>query len=390
MKKISSKNIINGVLSVLLVALVSTNVYQLYQRQYITDEYEQLKKVSSSTENDAAMAKFNSLLGIYDKYYYKDIAGKEKYVDNMIKEFQKTTGDKYSSYFDKETMIMEERSFSGEYYGIGITFTAQKEKDTYLTISEVKNNGPAFKSGIKVGTKIYEINSAKINTKEFDVVLKAIASGKATNVKLKTDKGDYNVIPQKIDLDTVNVKYENDLAVVTITSFTTRTGDEFLKVFNEIEKNSKVKGLLFDLRNNHGGDKDAVTKIVDRLAPSGLLYKEKYKGYSNDVKSDAKHTELPIAILGNGETASASELFTMTLQDTNHAVLVGEKTYGKSTILIYLPFDDGTAMMLSTGYYYPPSGRFIEGKGIEPDIKDSVHPYETGVKYLEDKIKSGK
>lgn len=380
------KKVAHVLLNIFLIILISINIYQLYQKNYISKEYNRIKTVKSTNENETAMKKIESLLDSYDNYYYKDIESKEEFVDNMIRAFQITTEDKYSSYIDRESMVLEEREFSGEYQGIGITMNYPKEDVDYIIISEVQKGSPAYEAGVLPGTKLYKINGVQVATDEANNILKDIAAGKIIEVRLNTDKGEYTIIPTKLDFNTVSVEYDGAIAVIKISSFTDKTDEEFLKVFSEIENNKKIKGLIFDLRNNHGGDKDSVTTIVDRLAPKGLLYKEKYKTYSDDVNSDEQHTELPIAILGNGETASASELFTMTLQDTNNAVLIGEKTYGKSTILIYIPFDDGTGMMLSTGFYYPPSDRFIEGVGIEPDIPDSEYPYETAIKYLNDKI----
>jgi carboxyl-terminal processing protease len=310
-------------------------------------------------------------------------------MDKVIEAFQEATGDKYATYINKEDMILEEREFTGEYYGVGITLTYPEDED-YILITEVQENSPAFEAGITEGTKLLELNNVKSRDEKCQEVFKEIASGKVDVVNLKTDKGEYNIKPRKLDLKTVKVKYEGDIAVIKIDNFTDKTDKEFLEIYEEIEKNPEIKGLLFDVRNNGGGDKAAVTEIVDRLAPKGLLYTEKYNSYSNEVMSDSKSTNLPIAILGNSRTASASELLIMTLQDTNDAVLVGETTYGKSTILIYVPFDDGSAVMLSTGFYYPPSDRYIEGVGIEPDIEDLENPYETAIEYLRKKIDGGK
>jgi carboxyl-terminal processing protease len=133
-----------------------------------------------------------------------------------------------------------------------------------------------------------------------------------------------------------------------------------------------VTEIVFDLRNNSGGDADAVVKMLDYILDECLIIDIKQAdGGSRQIYSDSASVlskDIKIKILVNSGSASASELFTMSLQDNRNAVIMGEKTYGKSTVLTYFTFKDGSMLGMSTGLYYPQSGRYIEGIGIEPDI----------------------
>ena len=175
---------------------------------------------------------------------------------------------------------------------------------------------------------------------------------------------------------------DNGIATISISDFTENSGNEFVKEFDELLKNNKITHLIFDVRNNGGGDKDAVTKIVDRLAPEGEIYTETYKNYENVVMSDSICVDIPIYILANENSASASELFIMSLQDTNNATFVGTQTFGKSTILGYYPLADGSSVLMSVGYYYPPSDRYIEGIGIEPDVVEENDAMAVALKMI--------
>ncbi len=360
------------------LALVGTLIFA---SSFFTYKYMEYKSYQNSDTYKIA-----DIFNIYDQYYIgeMDEETKNKAIDMMLTAWALSNGDKYSSYIPSSERADIEKTLTGEYYGIGIVISYPEGED-YTVVEEIYPNTPAERAGIVLGTKIYKINGLGSQTEEGIAELKSLANGENPEVVLDTDMGVLTILMEKIDTETVYTSVENGIATIKISSFAENTADEFFDDVEPILKDKSITHLIFDLRNNGGGDKNAVTKIVDRLAPYGVMYKEVYRDKTDHVYSDMVKTEIPIIILANEYSASASELFIMCLQDTNNATLIGKTTYGKSTILSYIPLPDGSAIMLSTGYYYPPSDRFIEGVGITPDIevKDGEDALERAMEYIE-------
>lgn len=366
---------------VLELVLVGTLIFA---SSFFTYKYMEYKSY-----RDSDTYKIADIFNIYDEYYIgeMDEETKANAMDMMLTAWALSNGDKYGVYIPASERADIEKTMTGEYFGIGIVISYPEGED-YTVVEEIYPNTPAEKAGLVVGTKIYKINGLGSQTEEGIIELKKLAHGEKKEVVLDTDMGELTIPLEKIDTETVYTSIEDGIATIKISSFAENTADEFLEDVEPILKDSNITHLIFDLRNNGGGDKDAVTKMVDRLAPYGVMYKEVYKDKTDYVYSDVVKTDIPIIILANEQSASASELFTMCLQDTNNAIMIGKTTYGKSTILSYIPLPDGSAIMLSTGYYYPPSDRFIEGLGIAPDIEvaDGEDALERALQY----IKTGK
>jgi carboxyl-terminal processing protease len=157
---------------------------------------------------------------------------------------------------------------------------------------------------------------------------------------------------------------------VRIIEFDSNTAVQFSTQVDNLIK-AGAKGLIFDVRNNPGGQLDAVEKMIDKLVPAGPIVRAKYKnGKLKTLKySDASQINLPMAVLTNQNTASAAELFTAALKDYGKAKSIGTKTFGKGTMQQIINLNDGTALDLSVAYFYPPKSDNFEGKGVTPDIE---------------------
>lgn len=363
-----NRNTYNNIISIistitLIVAIFFTiNAYQTAEE--IREIKEETKNIS---ENAVNLYKIAEILEFYETDYINPMSDDENYyMDTMLKALTKSMDDKYGGYITAQEAINVEKELTGEYVGVGIVIS-YPENERYILVEEVYSGTPAD-GVINVGDKIYKINGIDANSEEGIVELQEVATSGEKEVILTVDNKDIVLPLEKVNMDTIKISIENEIATISISNFTENSGHEFVDEFNELLRDNKVSYLIFDVRNNGGGDKDAVTQIIDRLAPAGEIYTEKYKNAENIVESDAECVDIPIYILGNENSASASELFIMSLQDTNNATFIGSQTFGKSTILGYYPLADGSSVLMSVGYYYPPSDRFIEGVGIVPDI----------------------
>ena len=378
MKRTTYNNLMCVLSSIVLVLAIALTVHAYITAEKINAIREETEQIS---ENAVNLYKIAEIMALYEKEYINPMAEDENYyMDIMLKALSASMEDKYGLYITAKEAASVEKELSGEYTGVGIV-VSYPENETYILVEEVFPNTPAD-GVINIGDKIQKINGIDANTEAGIIELQGISTSGAKEVVLTINDKDITVPLKKIVMDSVKMNVDDGVATITIDSFTENSGNEFLKEFDKLIKENDVTHLIFDLRNNGGGDKDAVTLIVDRLAPAGEIYTEKYKNYENVVESDPQGVDIPIYILANEYSASASELFIMALQDTNDATLIGTRTYGKSTILGYYPLEDGSSLMMSVGYYYPPSDRFIEGIGIEPDVIETEDPMGVALKMI--------
>ena len=378
MKRTTYNNLMCVLSSIVLVLAIALTVHAYITAEKINAIREETEQIS---ENAVNLYKIAEIMALYEKEYINPMAEDENYyMDIMLKALSASMEDKYGLYITSKEAASVEKELSGEYTGVGIV-VSYPENETYILVEEVFPNTPAD-GVINIGDKIQKINGIDANTEAGIIELQGISTSGAKEVVLTINDKDITVPLKKIVMDSVKMNVDDGVATITIDSFTENSGNEFLKEFDKLIKENEVTHLIFDLRNNGGGDKDAVTLIVDRLAPAGEIYTEKYKNYENVVESDPQGVDIPIYILANEYSASASELFIMALQDTNDATLIGTRTYGKSTILGYYPLEDGSSLMMSVGYYYPPSDRFIEGIGIEPDVIEIEDPMGVALKMI--------
>lgn len=245
------------------------------------------------------------------------------------------------------------------------------------------------RAGILAGDYILAIDGQEYTGDEFnDAVNKMrgfdVEDARETPVKLtiQRDGGEPFIVEVKrdtVEKDTVKAKMMSDgIAYMRISAFDSKdqndeeardTFDEFNENIEEL-KTQGMKKLVIDLRDNPGGDLNVVAQIADKLLPSGIItYTEDKNGKKNTIYSDDKETDMPMAVLVNGGSASASEVLTGALKDYDKAIVIGTKTYGKGIVQTVYPFSDGSGMSVTTARYFSPNGVCIHGVGIEPDIQ---------------------
>ena len=264
---------------------------------------------------------------------------------------------------------------SGEYEGIGISVA--KDTDTgYAEIVSVFKDQPAYKAGLKTGDLIIAVNKKSTMNMELQEVVSEIKKKENKKVVLtiyrdKKSK-DYTVKKSSVQLDTVSYKMkEKKIGYIAVSQFLENTGDQFDKAVTALEKKG-MRSLIIDLRDNGGGLLNTCTQMVSRVIDKDklIVYTKDKEGNKEEFKSDSGKTlDIPIIILVNGNTASASEIMTGCLKDYGKATVVGTTTYGKGIVQNIMPLTDGSAIKFTIAKYYTPNGTDIHKKGIKPDVK---------------------
>lgn len=284
--------------------------------------------------------------------------------------------DKYSVYYDEEDAKALTESTSGEYEGIGAVM--QQDPDTgIITISSVYKDSPAEEAGMKGDDILYKVEDEEVTGEDLSVVVTKIKGEAGTDVHLtvlrgeKQEKLELTATRRKIEVQTVTSEMkEGGVGYIYISAFESVTADQFKEELSSLESQG-MKGLILDLRSNPGGNLSTVCEIADALLPEGLIVytvdkNEKKTEYSSDAEN---YFELPLVVLVNGYSASASEILTGAVQDYGIGTIVGETTYGKGVVQNLYDLGDGTILKITTSEYYTPNGRSINEKGIEPDVE---------------------
>ncbi|MBE6648351.1 MAG: S41 family peptidase [Ruminococcaceae bacterium] len=293
-------------------------------------------------------------------------------VDEALAEkFVEALGDKYSEYLTKDELKSYLNKVSGSFVGIGVTCVSKNGK---IYIDSVIENSPAEEAGIKGGESIVAVGDITVTEETYDDAVNAVAGEKGTFVTLKIEDADGKIRTVKVERREVVTKtvhsemLEGNIAYIRITQFASNTADAFLKAVDTAINNG-AKGFLFDVRDNSGGSLDSVVAILDRILPKGPIVNIVYgSGKNETIFSDEKCIELPMAVLVNGKTASAAELFASALRDYKIAELYGVKTYGKGYMQSIITLNDGSGLRLSVAKYNPPYGENYEGVGVAPHV----------------------
>lgn len=285
-------------------------------------------------------------------------------------------GDPYAAYYTEEEYQSMLDTTNGSYCGIGVEIS-QNISTGIVTIARVFEGGPAEKAGLLPGDILYKVGDMEVTGEDLTMIVSQIKGKEHTTVEVSVvrdgedDYLEFQVERETIEIQTVeSAMLEGQIGYISISSFDDVTSDQFIQALDELERQG-IKGLIVDLRDNGGGLVSSVCKILDRLLPEGLIvYTEDKYGNREEESSDAEHYfDKPMAVLVNGNSASASEIFAGAIKDYGIGTLVGTKTYGKGIVQKIYPLNDGTAVKLTVSKYYTPKGNNIHGIGIEPDVE---------------------
>ena len=313
---------------------------------------------------------------IRSEYLYEDEVDEELLQQSIIKGYVAGLGDPYSVYYDEaETQSLKE-STSGEFGGIGVVITQEIETQI-ITFTTVYDESPGQKAGLLDGDILYKVDGEEVTGQDLDTVVSKIRGEKGTTVEITVLRGETmeeftcKVTRDIIEVNTVAYEMkEQNIGYIQVSGFETVTYRQFETALTELT-NQGMQSLVVDLRNNPGGNLSTVCDMLDLILPQGTIVSTKdKKGKGEVITSDEeRQLNIPMAVLINGNSASASEIFAGAIQDYGVGTLVGTTSYGKGIVQNIYGLPDGTSLKLTTSEYFTPKGRNIHGTGIEPDVK---------------------
>lgn len=285
-------------------------------------------------------------------------------------------GDPYSAYYDEEQTSALMETTQGEYGGIGVVLTQNLDTGV-TTASSVYEDSPAMKAGMKDGDIIYQVEGRDVSGMALEEISGSIKGEKGTTVEITVLRGEereevtLTITRDTIQAETVKTRMlEDEIGYLAISEFDSVTLEQYREGLAELTAQG-MEGLIVDLRGNPGGNLDTVCEILDLMLPEGLIvYTEDKDGNRQEFTSDeAQEVQVPLAVLVDGNSASASEIYAGAIQDYGIGQIVGTKTYGKGVVQTIYDLKDGTSLKLTVAEYFTPNGRNIDGEGITPDVE---------------------
>lgn len=326
------------------------------------------KKISGGT-NSLDLGQFSHLEEIIDKYYLYDY-DIEDVQEAGMKAMVSSLEDPYSVYFTKEEFEAFNQSSAGEYEGIGMLITVDKDTG-YAMVIKFFAGSSAEEKGVQIGDLIISVDGVDVKEKTLTEISTMCTGPEGTTVKIGVQRGqetlEFELERRAITVDMVTYELlDDDIGYMKIMQFGGNASPKFAEALNEFKKEG-VKGVVIDLRDNPGGYLNIVVEMLDMVLPEGkIVYTEDKYGHQETEYSDESCVDLEFTILVNGNTASASEIFAGAMQDYDYCDVVGTTTYGKGVVQVVLPMEDA-GVKITVSEYFTPNGRSINGNGIYPD-----------------------
>ena len=320
------------------------------------------------------IAKIRLLNETIDVYYYKDDeVDIETRRNALFGGLLASLGDPYSVYYTEEDRAEQSQQMSGVYYGIG-AYVSMHQEMKRVYISGVIPQSPAEAAQLRENDLIWAVDGTSTENMDTDEVVSMIRGPEGTKVVLTimrdTEEMEFTIIRGKVESQTVTYEmYEDAVGYIRIREFDTVTTSQFSTAMQALEAEG-MQGLILDLRSNPGGSLQTVCEIANMMLPEGeIVYTLDKEGNRESYTSDGKsEIQIPLVVLVNGNSASASEILAGAIKDYDKGTLVGTTTYGKGIVQRIFDFDDGTGVKLTVSDYYTPAGNNIHGIGIEPDV----------------------
>lgn len=389
------KSFRNGMIAgILLCLLILCCVYTVRQlcilhRQRLENMISQeTEEEPDSLVNDMTMKKLEVIEQAISDYYYQEDVKAADMIDGMYQGVVASLGDPYSTYYTEDDLEELMEQTEGIYYGIGV-YVGMDAQTGMAYISGVFEGTPAEEAGLRDGDVIYMVNEEPMQGLELSEIVGKIKGQEGTKVDLtiyREGEADYLQIPverRKIESPTVKYElYDDKTGYIQITEFDEITVDQFAEAMAALREQG-MEGLILDLRANPGGNLSAVVEIARQMLPEGLIvYTEDRDGNRTEYTCDGKNVfDMPLVVLINGYSASASEILAGAIKDYGIGELIGTTTFGKGIVQKVMSLSDGTALKLTVSTYFTPKGNNIHGIGVEPDEVyefDGEEYYENG------------
>jgi carboxyl-terminal processing protease len=323
-------------------------------------------------EQTPAEAKTAEISAYLDRFFIDDY-DEEKLADAAASAMVEATGDRWSYYLTAEEKSSYDEQMQNAYVGIGVTITAQEELGG-MRIEAVTAGGPAEEAGLLTGDIITEVEGEKTLDLGMTGTRTKVRGEEGSFVTLTILRGEesFPVSVERRSIQTPVATYEmldGQIGYIKIANFDTRCAEETNAAMDELIAQD-AKALIFDVRNNGGGYKNELVKVLDKILPEGILFQsEDYQGSKQIDRSDADCIDLPMAVLVNQDSYSAAEFFAAAIQEYDWGTVVGTKTVGKGNFQTAFTLSDGSMLNLSIGKYYTPQGRSLTDTGITPDVE---------------------
>ncbi len=373
------KNICSFMAGVLVTAAVAGGIF-MYQAPKdaggatrLTDRYDRIEN------------KLDLMDRLVSQYYLnQDDIDADQLEESIYSGYMAGLSEPYTTYYTAEEYQRVMESSNGEYSGIG-TYVSQNINTGVITFSDPFEEGPAWAAGIRDGDILFAVEGEEVTGVDLTDVVARMKGEEGTDVDLTIYRSegdqyiDLTVTRQNVEVPTVEYEMlEDGIGYIRIVEFDDVTVEQFEQALDDLEGQGMEK-VVFDVRDNPGGLFSAVCDMLDRLLPKELLvYTEDKDGNRKETYAeDDDALDMPMAVLVNGGSASAAEIFTGALKDHDKAMIIGTTTYGKGIVQSIIPLSDGSAVKITTSKYYTPSGVCIHDIGIEPDMEVEASAEET-------------
>lgn len=376
--------IISIIVTVTVVFMLTFTLLSDYYRGQIADIYDS-EEVSDTDDGSADVSdewsKLYTVDALFNGYSYFDI-DRSAVLDGVLKGYAESTGDKYAEYYTVEEYTELVESSNGEMQGIGINIIENAEYNAIEIIS-VMPDSPALEAGVEPGDLIVSVgigdDAESVSELGYYPAVAKLQGKAGTTCEFTVMRGENYGEKHEFSIErgyvtSVSVMYhiyeaDPTIGVIKIIEFNGETPNQFIDAIESLGADG-VEKFIFDVRYNPGGDLNAICSVLDYILPEGPIIRTKDKsGTENVITSDENEFIAPMAVLCNGSTASAAELFTSALMDYDKATVIGEKTYGKGSMQSILPLGDGSGIKVTSKMYFPPYSDGYDGIGITPDIE---------------------
>lgn len=334
--------------------------------------------------------KIGAIAELYANYYVGDL-DIDDLVEGAAHGFVAYTGDKYGAYHNAEDYAALQQGYSGEFAGIGVSVTYNPDLGV-IEVLNVMPNSPADEGGLLPSDLIIAVGGENVIDLGYNEAVAKVRGEVGTEVTVTIARGEsyeeqFDVTLTRRIVEEQSVTYEaielpnlvTPIAYIRLMDFNDTTAAQFADALRAGTED-KAHGYIVDVRGNGGGELSSIMEILDMLLPEGPIVRIQYKDGTEQVyESDANEFKAPMVVLANGNTASAAELFVSALKDYQRAIVVGTVTYGKGTVQSLIPFDDGSALRISTSMYAPPYSDNYEGIGVTPDIESELDEQYRGI-----------
>ena len=384
LKQKSPENLKQGFIPyILLTALITACTLIVLLSYFGLLSFANTVEFSNGRHDPKSVEKLQQVWNAISQDFYQPV-DEDKMLEDAAAAIAASVDDVYTTYFSKKEMEAFSERTSGSFQGIGVFVSV--EENGRLIIRSMTEDSPAREAGVMVDDEIVSV--AGVNVEEIgdeDKIISLIKGEENTKVAIGFFRPHANevieleITRRKIKTENILSKIiDNDIGYIQILMFDNEAEDYFEQHLNKLI-DSDVKGLIIDLRDNPGGNYEETTKIVDRLIGEGVIvYTEDRNGKREYKNSDAKKIDLPLRVLVNGDSASASEILAGALKDHQAGMLIGTRTFGKGLVQVVQQLRDGSGLKYTRARYFTPNGVCIQGEGIEPDfVVEMPEEYKT-------------